>query len=43
VASELCGLGIVGTEILDFPNECRVIFLTQGPINKVGELHITGK
>jgi len=27
-ASELCGLGIVGAEVLDFPNECRIIFLT---------------
>jgi len=43
MASKLCGFGVVGAEILDFPNECRVIFLAQGPVNEVGELHTSSE
>jgi len=41
--SKLCGFGIVGAEVLDFSNECRVVFLMQGPVNEVGELHTTSE
>jgi len=27
-ASELCGFGVVGAEVLDFPDECCIVFLT---------------
>ena len=27
-ASKLCGFGVVGVEVLDFPDECCVVFLT---------------
>jgi len=43
VAGELCGLGIVGAEVLDFSNKCCIVFLAQSPINKVSELHTTGE
>jgi len=26
-ASKLCGFGVVGAEVLDFPNECCIVFL----------------
>ena len=38
--SDLCGLRVVGAKVLDFPSECRVIFLMQGPVNEVGVLRI---
>ena len=41
--SELCGFGVVGVEVLNFPNECCIVFLAQGPVNKVGELHTAGE
>ena len=37
--SNLCGLGVVGTEVLDLSSECCIIFLAQGPIDKVSVLH----
>ena len=30
-------------KVLDFPSECCVIFLTQGPVNEVGVLRIFNK
>ena len=36
--SDLCSLGVVGVKVLDFSSKCRVIFLAQGPVNKVSVL-----
>ena len=41
--SKLCGFGVVGAEVLNFPDKGRVVFLAQCPVNKVSELHTTGK
>jgi len=39
----LCSFGVVGTEVLYFSDERCVIFLAQGPVNKVGVLLTIGE
>jgi len=41
--SKLCGFGVVGAEVLNLPNEGHVVFLAQGPVNEVSELHTVGE
>ena len=43
MASELRGFRMVSAEVLHFPDEYRIVFFVQGPVNKVGELHTTSE
>ena len=38
MVSDLRSLGVVGAKVLDFSSKCRIIFLAQGPVNKVSIL-----
>jgi len=41
--SNLCSFGVVGAEVLDFSDECRIVSFAQGPVNEVSKLHATSK
>ena len=43
MASELRGFRMVSAEVLHFPDEYRIVFFVQGPVNEVGELHTTSE